>query len=115
MGMMESFRGCAEELDAAASRGGSKSVWQSWRRGANGQATACDAPRNGPLRCSDFHRAHGKPFVDEITVHPCDFHSRRGNLPVAGESVSQKSNASGGKLSIAVFGVTGGSSNEGEI
>ena len=36
-------------------------------------------------------------------------------LPVAGESVSQKGNASGGKLSIAVFGVTGASSNEGEI
>src|SRR5439155_17039784 len=36
-------------------------------------------------------------------------------LPVAGESVSQKGNASGGKSSIAVFGVTGGSSNEGEI
>src|SRR5207249_536587 len=37
------------------------------------------------------------------------------NLPVAGESVSRKSTASGGKLGIAVFGVTGGSSREGEI
>ncbi len=37
------------------------------------------------------------------------------NLPAAGEAASRKNIASDGKLSVAVFGVTGGSSTQGEI